>query len=55
MLEPFFFTLCLVNNIFLIIIFLLRKKYFSLLEKVVHQLVDRGNQSQPPLHQTWHA
>jgi hypothetical protein len=34
MLEPFYFTLGLVNNLFLIIIFLLRKKYFSLLEKI---------------------
>ena len=34
MLETFFFVLGLVNNIFLIIIFLLRKKYFALLEKI---------------------
>lgn len=32
MLETFFFVLGLVNNLFLIIIFLLRKKYFALLE-----------------------
>jgi hypothetical protein len=34
MLETFFFVLGLVNNLFLIIIFLLRKKYFALLEKI---------------------
>jgi hypothetical protein len=34
MLEPFFFALGLVNNLFLIFIFLLRKKYFALLEKI---------------------
>jgi hypothetical protein len=34
MLETFFFVLGLVNNSFLIIIFLLRKKYFALLEKI---------------------
>jgi hypothetical protein len=34
MLEPFYFALGLVNNIFLIIIFLLRKQYFTFLEKI---------------------
>jgi hypothetical protein len=34
MLETFFFALGLVNNIFLIIVFLLRKKYLVLLEKI---------------------
>ena len=34
MLEPFYFVLGLANNIFLIIIFLLRKKYLSVLEKI---------------------
>ena len=34
MLEPFYFLLGLANNIFLIIIFLLRKKYLSVLEKI---------------------
>ena len=34
MLEPFFFTLGLVNNVFLIIIFLIRKSHFALLRKI---------------------
>ena len=34
MLEPLFFTLGLLNNVFLIFIFLIRKKYITLLHKV---------------------
>jgi hypothetical protein len=34
MLEPVFFTLGLLNNVFLILIFLIRKRYFDLLHKI---------------------
>jgi hypothetical protein len=34
MLEPLYFALGLANNLFLIIIFFLRKKYLSVLEKI---------------------
>jgi hypothetical protein len=34
MLEPFFFALGLVNNLFLIFIFLIRKDHFALLQKI---------------------
>jgi hypothetical protein len=34
MLEPFFFALVLLNNIFLIFIFLIRKKHFTLLQRI---------------------
>jgi len=33
-LEPLFFTIGLLNNVFLIFIFLVRKKYYSLLQKI---------------------
>lgn len=34
MLEPFFFALGLANNAFLIFIFLIRKRYFALLQRI---------------------
>jgi hypothetical protein len=34
MLEPFFFTLGLVNNVFLIFIFLIRKNHLDLLQRI---------------------
>jgi len=34
MLEPLFFALGLANNVFLILIFLIRKKHFTLLERI---------------------
>ena len=34
MLEPFFFALGLVNNVFLIFIFLLRKNHLTLLQRI---------------------
>ncbi|MBN1538228.1 MAG: hypothetical protein JW908_15930 [Anaerolineales bacterium] len=34
MLEPFYFALGLINNVFLIFIFLIRKNHFDLLQKI---------------------
>ena len=34
MLEPLFFTIGLLNNVFLIFIFLIRKKYYALMQKI---------------------